>query len=749
MIKNIISIIISVLLVSCYSTKHIEAKDYILAKNSIIINNQKNTQLDELSTKDIDLIIKQKPNKKIIGLIPFHIWVYNLSNPKKNNWVNTYLRRVGEAPIILDEKLVDKSVNQIKSYFENNGYFTSKVYTNTIYKNQKAYVKYIINTGDSYSINKINYNLNKNNHINEIIEKNINRSNLNQGDIFTYNALNEERKRIENLLQNNGYYKFSKDLIYIKADSNENQLVDIEFYFETKNTDSVNYEKFQINDVFIQLGGNQAKYDTLKHHDYHFITIKNKNLNLKLDIVSELIKIKPNDQYSEKDIKKTYQNLSNLQFFKKIKIEFIELKNTNLINCNIYLEEPTKMYYSIEAEAKRSADEGNFGISSYFQFGNNNLFKGAENLNGKIKISLSNRQAGSEDNQLFNTQEISYELGIRKPKLILPKKLHKWLDNSFQMNTNFTFSFTQRKRPDFSSEIITQKLGYSWKNKTETHHQLNLIELSFSKIEENDFISNLIANNIYLSEQFEDKFIPAINYIFTFNNQKPYRVSNYTYFKSKIETSGNFFQILGQTNNLEKNENNDYTVFNNTFSQYGKINLDLRRYVMFAKDNTLAFRTFFGIGYAYGNSEKLPIQKQFFSGGVNSIRAWEAFTLGPGSASPLNTNNYSTGDLKLEFNIEYRFEFLNSLKSALFIDGGNIWLVKNDERVGSTFKLNEFIGEIALGAGVGFRYDVDFFVIRMDIATILKDPAQTQGERWVKNPLNGNFRYNLAIGYPF
>ena len=749
MIKNIIPIIISTLLVSCYSAKHIQPDDYILQKNIITINNNISIKLNNLLAKDINLILKQQPNKKMIGLIPFHIWVYNISNPNKDNWINNYLRQMGEAPVVLDKKLVKKSISQIKSYFENNGYFTAEVSSNIGYKNRKAFVEYTIHSGESYLIDKIKYNVKRNTNINTLIQNGLPNSNLKKGDIFTYNALNEERKRIEILLKNNGYYKFSKDLIYITADSSSNKLVDLEFYFEEERSDSNMFQKFIIKDVFINLTQTEEEHDTLQYNDYNFITLKNKETELKLDVISELIRIKPNAQYNEQDIETTYRNLSNLQFFKKIKIEFLEIKNTHQINCNIQLENPTKMYYSLEAEAKRSADEGNFGISSYLQFGNNNLLKGAEKLNGKIKVSLGNRQAGSNNNNLFNTQEISYEIGIRKPKLILPKTLNKWLNNSFQMNTNFTFSFTQRKRPDFSSDIITQKLGYSWKNKNETHHQFNLIELSFSKIEENDFITNLIENNIYLSEQFEDKFIPAINYIFTFNNQQPYRISNYTYFKTKIETSGNMLQVLGQTNNLEKNENDDYVVFSNTFSQYARINFDLRRYFMFTKESTLAVRSFFGLGYAYGNSQKLPIQKQFFSGGANSIRAWEAFTLGPGSSTPLSNNNYSTGDIKLEFNIEYRFEFLKSLKSALFIDGGNIWLIQDNERIGSTFQTNRFIQEIALGGGLGFRYDLDFFVIRMDIATILKDPSQPKGERWVKNPLNGKFRYNLAIGYPF
>ena len=161
-----------------------------------------------MSNKDIYAIIKQKPNKKIIGLIPFHIWIYNLSNPTKNNWINTYLRRIGEEPIILDNRLVDKSVSQIKSYFENNGYFTSTVSSNTTYKQQKSYVNYIINTGESYLINNIKYEISEEKDIQKIIQHSLKNSNLKKGNIFTYNSLNEERLRSEKLLQNHGSYKF-------------------------------------------------------------------------------------------------------------------------------------------------------------------------------------------------------------------------------------------------------------------------------------------------------------------------------------------------------------------------------------------------------------------------------------------------------------------------------------------------------------------------------------------------------------
>ena len=746
MIKNSILFILLFTLASCYSTKHIQSDQYVLKKNTIVIYDETNIRKEGITKKDIHDIIKQKPNKKIIGFIPFHLWLYNLSKPKNENWANSYLRKIGESPAILDTELVEKSKRQIKSYFENNGYFTASVTTDIIHDNNKARVNYLVKPGKSFLIQDINYkNIHKKDIYNLIKSKKA-KLDMKSGDLFTYNNVNNERILIEKILKNNGYYKFSNELIYVNADSTQGNKINLNFLLKTTNIDSSVYEKFSIENIFIHID-KVENGNTKILKDHNFIFAKEPKHNLKLEIISELINIKKNQLYSQKDIEETYRNLSNLNFFKQIQIEFFELDQSNKLNCIISLESPTKMYYSIEGEIKRSADEGNLGISSYLQFGNNNLLGGAENLNGKIKISLENRQTNIEQNTtLFNTREISYELKLRVPKLIIPELITEKITKSFQMNTNFVFSFTKRERPDFSSQVVTQKLGYSWHPNDKIIHQLNLIELSYSDIGEiNSFIQNELIENPYLSEQFEDKFIPATNYIFTFNNQKIYKISNYTYFRTKAEFSGNMFSIIGPVLNLKQNNDNNYMLFNNPFSQYIRLEADFRRYIMFSKENILVLRGFYGLGYSYNNSDELPIQKQFFSGGVNSIRAWEAFGLGPGSVT--TQNNYSTGDIKLELNFEYRFRLLNSLKSAFFIDAGNIWSIKNDPREGSIFKFNQFANDIAIGIGTGFRYDFDFFVIRMDIATPLRDPSREK--RWIEDPLNGNFRYNLAIGYPF
>ena len=229
MIKSIIPIIISILLFSCYSAKHIPANEYLLTKNKVIINKQNHKTINNIFEQDISSIIKQTPNKKLLQMIPFHVWVYNLSNPNNDNWINSYLRRIGEAPIILDQELTDKSVVQIKTYCENNGFFQAKVNSYINYQNHKAHIEYHIQPGQSYLINDIKYNSDSNADINQIIKKSINKSEIEKGDIFTSEALNKERVRITKLLKNNGYFRFSKDLIYVEADSSKEQLIDIKF----------------------------------------------------------------------------------------------------------------------------------------------------------------------------------------------------------------------------------------------------------------------------------------------------------------------------------------------------------------------------------------------------------------------------------------------------------------------------------------------------------------------------------------
>ena len=231
------------------------------------------------------------------------------------------------------------------------------------------------------------------------------------------------------------------------------------------------------------------------------------------------------------------------------------------------------------------------------------------------------------------------------------------------------------------------------------------------------------------------------------------------YFNGELDLAGNITGLLTGANIKEKDT---VKVFNVPLSQYAKAKVDFRHYLKLGKDSELASRVIVGVGYAYGNSSVLPTSKQFVVGGTNSIRAFRARSLGPGSyIIPENTiTTYvpdQAADLKLEFNTEYRAKLFSIVKGALFLDAGNIWLLNADSNKPGAEITKNFMKQLAVGAGAGLRFDLSFLVLRTDLAFPLRIPYLPEGKRWVIDNIDfgsgawrkDNLILNIAIGYPF
>jgi outer membrane protein assembly factor BamA len=198
------------------------------------------------------------------------------------------------------------------------------------------------------------------------------------------------------------------------------------------------------------------------------------------------------------------------------------------------------------------------------------------------------------------------------------------------------------------------------------------------------------------------------------------------------------------------------------YSQYAKIDGDFRYYLKTGPQSKLAARIFVGIGIPNGNSSELPFIKQYFAGGSNSIRAFLARSVGPGTykLNKPNLNSFNpdqSGDIKLEVNIEYRKKLYRFIHGAVFIDAGNVWLYNhNANKPGAKFS-KMFLKELAVGTGLGLRFDLSFLILRTDFAFPIRKPWLASGDRWVFNQINfgskqwlkENLIFNLAIGYPF
>jgi len=754
---NLLIISLILILQSCSLTKHVPGNHSLLIENNITIHSKEGQKL--LITKsEVDDIIKQKPNKKIFSFIPFHLGIYNLTDTLNKKWIHRYLRKIGEKPIILNEQLIEKSKIQIERLLAQKGYFNSTIQNSILTKDKKSTVIYNLFLGNVYTIKKINYPNFKQEKTNQKILDS-KKSLIKKGDVLNADKLYEERNRITEILQNSGYFNFKRENIYFDVDTAfNNNSTEISIKIDTIDTEA--NKQYIIGEVIILIQSESSKSDTILWEDMTFINSKE---IIKEKILQKSIDIKKGELYSKSKISDTRKKLSNLNIFKSINIEITEDLNAdqNIVNCAIYLQPQTKMYYTFETEGTHSS--GNLGASLKFKFGNKNTFKGAENFNFKFKGALETINSLTENESFFNTWELGGETSLETPRLLIPNQIQEKITKILYPKTRFSLSLTNQQRPDFKRLILkTTLFGYNFKSKKNKSHFLNLAEISYvSILDQNDNFSTYINTSPFLTYQYTNHLISASSYTFIFNNQEINRLQNYSFFKFRLETSGFNLNNLARIMKFKKDyiENYEfYTLLGNRFTQYIKGELDFRKYFIVNKENAFAFRFYTGIAYPYGNSKQMPPQKQFFSGGTNGIRAWNPFSLGPGSYKSSENENYFLGDIKLETNIEYRFPLFNvgsyKMKGALFLDAGNIWSITEvDDYDGEVFT-NEFFKEIAIGTGFGIRYDVNFVIFRVDLGIPLKNPyLNDNNSRWIedpiKNAINGNVVLNLGIGYPF
>ncbi|MDT8393224.1 MAG: BamA/TamA family outer membrane protein [Bacteroidales bacterium] len=390
---------------------------------------------------------------------------------------------------------------------------------------------------------------------------------------------------------------------------------------------------------------------------------------------------------------------------------------------------------------------------------NRNTFKGAELL----KLSL----ATSFEAQLGGTNKNPYSLSVNPqmelyfPRFISPFKIH---NNSLYIpKTRLSLSYIFTKRVGyFNMHTLQFTYGYRWKKDIRIEHELNPVDISYTKLSNKTAaFSELLATNYFLKQSYEEQFIGGGMYILTYNEQVlPFKTMQY-FFQFTSEAAGNVFSLAKTMSGKKISANNPSRVVGAVYSQFARLSIDGRWYYNFRDNNKLAMRVYAGIGKPYGNSSVLPYTRQFFSGGPSSIRAFNANSVGPGT---YNQNNDSIGfiqlggDVKLELNSEYRFGIYRFLKGAIFVDAGNVWLLKsNPSTLGDPFSFSRFVNEIAIGAGVGLRVDVSFFILRFDLATPLRKPWLEQNNKWVIDEINfgssgwrrENLILNIAIGYPF
>lgn len=745
-----IFLIIIVLLVSCSATKKVPDGDALYMGATIKFDSSGLRAKERKALRnDLSSLTRPRPNKRILG-IPFKLLFNN----------TRLLRKKGEPPVLLSDVNTEYNQKVLQSNLENRGFFAANVRWDTTVKGKKARAIYTVRPGPQYSINAVHFPddtsiLQKT--INEVEDKTF----LKAGEPFDLALIKGERDRIDAHLKEKGLYFFDPDLLVVQADTTiGNHLVDL--YVKVKpETPARAREVYTINDVYIysQFGLRASDNDTTKSKaEYYkgYYVVDPRKL-YKPRLFEQSMQFDPGDVYNRTDHGQTISRLVNLDLFKFVKNRFEPVDNTDSAKLNVYYYLTAFPKKALRGEINAHTKSNNLtGSSITIGWRNRNTLRGGELLRidatGGFEVQYSGQMRG------FNTYRGGIEANFTFPRFIVPFGLNP--KGSFVPKTNFLLGYDMLIRNKlYTMQSFRGGWSYIWKENIYKEHEFNLIDINYvHPFRITDMYLDSAAKNPGLLKAVEDQFILGTNYDYTYNSLvgKPLMSSGF-YFQGNLDLSGN---IAGLISGADARNNDQKYIFNTPFSQYIRLMGDVHYYIKLSETAVWANRLIAGWGIPYGNSLQLPYIKQFFVGGTNSIRAFRSRSLGPGRyVDTLNTTFLpdQSGDIKLEINTELRKKLFGIVHGAIFLDAGNVWLFNEDpNKPGGKFS-KDFMGDLAVGGGVGLRFDVSFLVIRLDVAFPLRKPWLEGKERWVINQINlaspewrkQNIVINLGIGYPF
>lgn len=756
---------------SCQMVKYIPDNQFLLAKSKILVDHK------IIDNQELKILLKQRSNTKIFGFWKFHLGLYNLSNSKKEDGI---FKRIGEAPVIYSAELTRKSMNEMTRYLHNKGYYQALVIDSVIFKkNKKAEIFYKVSTRTPTTINTYKTEI-RDGAIQPFQRHDSLKLSIKQNDLFDTDVLSAESKKVLSAFQNDGFYRLNKNQIYFEADTTfKPNRVNLKLVVEKENISDDptvvkvrDHQRFTFRNFYfytdfdarkstgaIENGFNQElKNDTIHIGNQYFIS-KGK-MKYRPELLSNMNHIGDLGYYNLHLVERTYNDLFLLRLFKLINIRFVETNKVDslgnpTLDCIIQLSPAIRQSYSVSAEGTNSL--GNLGVAGNLGYQYKNIFGGGELLDVNLLGATQKQKYGRGDSiNTFHTYESGIETKITLPKFLAPIKPV----NFFKFATPQTLmglSYNYQSRPDYTRTILRASMGYQWKTSDITSHRFNVIDMNMVKMFAYDSTFVARIENLYIKSSYTDHTISAWNYSFIRNTQNIQKQSNYSYIRANFETAGTVLYGASKLfdrklHAIDSIGNLKYHFLGTPFAQYVKTDFEYRKGFVIDKYNTFVIRGFSGIAVPFGNSDQVPFERKYFTGGANGIRAWSVRTLGPGSfKANLNEFPNQSGDIKLESNAEYRFKMFGPLEGALFVDMGNIWSLK-DNRPGAEFAFSRFYKEIAIGSGAGLRYDFSFVIIRVDLGVKLHDPSLDEGYRWIPahNMLTkNNVNLAFAIGYPF
>jgi len=574
--------------------------------------------------------------------------------------------------------------------------------------------------------------------------------------------LKNEKDNLSNHFKNLGYFNFSSDFIGIKInDLKDTTLKNISLIYQIPNTKTLVTNMAY--DRLFRFGPIDFKEYNVDSEQPESSLNKTPTITRQL---KRLISIHEGDLFSIDKTTHSLQNIYETDQYKSVSIQY----DTNSTRLFPKIELTRNDKYNISSELGGSAFRGIPGPFLYNSLKIRRVFTELDYVDFSARLGFE-AQAGFINTDLTRKNlEINLGATANFPTLFLPDNFTKKLGYFYGSKTQLGFGYDYIDRPEYIRTNFKILQKYLWKKSPFEFFQLSLFDLNvintnYPNTETSKLFTNYLddlrikGNNLFRS--FNPSFVSSINFLYTYR----------TFYPSNQLIEGKSFIIGlesgGTTLNLFKEKKLKFVedLLGNKetmqFYRFLRINIDYRRYIFLGQKRTsqLAYKFIGGIAYAYGeeNDYQLPYEKNFFIGGPSSLRAWKPRRLGPGSRNTDTNLIEQPGSVLIESSVEYRFKilkFLGDINGAFFLDAGNIWGINYPNSPLSNFKLDSFIEQIAVGTGFGLRWDFNYFILRLDMAAKVVNPAKPKNEKWVLNQVSLNesenpLEFNIGIGYPF
>ena len=758
-------LLMSLLVVGCSPGKFIPQGECLLDNLKVESNNK------EIKPSQMSVYVRQTPNAKWFSLFKLPMHIYCASGSDSTKWMNRFLRRLGDAPVIYDRAKAVETQTEMQKAIQNMGYMgaTVRLKEDRI-SNNKVRVKYVIDAGKPYIVDRLSYNIDDY-RIHDYLFADTTRTLLHEGMRFNVNVLNDERQRITNLLHDNGYYRFHKDFITYRADTALNtykvQLAMNLLPYKKKKEDAPTpHKQFKVRSVnyvldadLVSMSTDTRPKDSLQYGGLNVFYSDKPFLRPK--VLWNANFIRPGELYTNRGVRKTYSALGRLPIlkFSNIRFEEVEHNDSTYLDAYVALARNKNQSFSFEVEGTNSA--GDLGAAASVEYTHRNIFRGSETFSVKLRGAYE-AVTGIDDYVNSNYLEYGIESSLNFPEFKFP-----FLSSAFKRRINATSEVSAKYnwqiRPEFERTSASSAWSYRWQGKPGAAHRFDLLDISYIYMPKvsatfSDYLQRMAAINPLVVYAYKDVFIVRMGYTYTYNSRGKSTgnsLRNSYSFRFNIEESGNLLYGISKVFNKHPKDGDAFKLANIDFAQYVKMDVDFAKNFVIDDRNSFVFHTGLGIAVPYGNSKNLPFEKQYFSGGANSVRGWKVRSLGPGSFGGVgNSADYimNTGNIKLDLNLEYRTFLFWKLNGAAFIDVGNIWnLPGKGLSSEGNFNFVNFYKELAVSYGLGIRFDLDFLILRFDAGMKAVNPMYKGRDKFpITSPnFKRDFAFHFAVGYPF